>query len=256
MPTIHPTAQIGENTTIGEGSIVMENVRIGVGCRIGYHAVIHPGTMIGDNVRVDDHAVLGKQPMRSVSSILAETDCLPPLLVGNGCIMGTGAVLYAGCTLGDSVLVADLATVRENVTVGERTIIGRGAAIENFCTLGKRCKLETNCYITAYSELADYVFIAPGVTTSNDNYAGRTEERKKHFRGVTCRLGARIGAGATILPGRVIGQDGFVAAGAVVTRDVPDRTIVSGCPAKPVREVPQEQWIENQAFFDPDDTAS
>jgi acetyltransferase-like isoleucine patch superfamily enzyme len=53
----------------------------------------------------------------------------------------------------------------------------------------------------------------------------------------------------------VIGRDGFVAAGAVVTRDVPDRTIVSGCPAKPVREVPEEQWIENQTFFEEKDKA-
>ena len=250
MPTIHPTAKISENTDIGEGTVVMERVTIGSGCRIGCHAVIHAGTVIGDNVRIDDHAVLGKQPMRSVMSIMADTASLMPLEVGEGCIVGTGAVVYAGCTLGGNVLIADLATVRENVTVGERTIIGRGAAVENFCTVGKRCKLETNCYITAYSTLEDYVFIAPGVTTSNDNFAGRTEERKKHFKGVTCRVGARIGAGATILPGRTVGRDGFVAAGAVVTRDVPEQTIVSGCPAKPVRTVPAEQLIENQTFYD------
>lgn len=250
MTTIHPTAQIGENTKIGEGTVIMEGVRIGRGCQIGCHTVIHTGSVVGDSVRIDDHAVLGKQPMRSVSSIMAEASGLPPLTVGDGCIVGTGAVLYAGCTLGGNVLVADLATVRENVTVGERTIIGRGAAVENFCTVGRRCKLETNSYITAYSVLEDYVFIAPGVTTSNDNFAGRTEERKQQFKGVTARLGARIGAGATILPGRTIGRDGFVAAGSVVTRDVPDRTIVAGCPAKPVREVPAEQLIENQVFYD------
>jgi acetyltransferase-like isoleucine patch superfamily enzyme len=252
LPTIHPTAQIGENTTVGEGTVIMEHVRIGNNCQVGCHAVIHAGTAVGDNVRIDDHAVLGKQPMRSVSSIMADAEGLPPLQVGEGCLIGTGVVIYAGCTLGNHVLVADLATVRENVTVGERTIIGRGAAVENFCAVGRRCKLETNSYITAYSVLEDYVFVAPGVTTSNDNYAGRTEERKRHFKGVTCRTGARIGAGATILPGRTVGRDGFVAAGAVVTRDVPERTIVAGCPAKAVREVPEEQWIENQTFYDKD----
>jgi len=98
--------------------------------------------------------------------------------------------------------VSGLATVRENVTIGERTIIGRGAAIENSCTVGKRCKLETNCYVTAYSTLEDYVFFAPGTVTSNDSYAGRTEERNKHFRGVIARAGARIGSGAVVLPGK------------------------------------------------------
>jgi UDP-2-acetamido-3-amino-2,3-dideoxy-glucuronate N-acetyltransferase len=253
MKYIDPSATIGENAEIGFGTVVMAGVKIGRNCRIGCHAVIHPGTAVGDSVRIDDHAVLGKQPMRSVSSILAESESLPPLTVGNGCIVGTGAVLYAGCTLGNNVLVADLATVRENVTVGERTIIGRGAAIENHCTVGKRCKLETNCYVTAYSTLEDYVFFAPGTITSNDNYAGRTEERKKHFRGVTARTGARLGAGAVVLPGRTIGRDGFAAAGSVVTRDVPDRTIVAGCPAKPVKDVPEDQLIENQTFYEEKD---
>jgi UDP-2-acetamido-3-amino-2,3-dideoxy-glucuronate N-acetyltransferase len=244
------TAVVGENTTIGFGTVLMADVRIGRNCRIGCNVVVYPGTIIGDDTRVDDHAVLGKSPMRSVSSIMAEVEPLQPLTIGEGCIVGTGAIIYAGCTIDKNVLIADLATVRENVIVSERTIIGRGVAIENCCTIGKRCKLETNSYITAYSTLEDYVFVAPGVVTSNDNFAGRTEERKKHFRGITARLGARIGAGAVVLPGVTIGRDGFVAAGSVVTRDIPGGIIVAGCPAKYMRNVPEQQLIDNQIFYE------
>jgi len=146
-------------------------------------------------------------------------------------------------------MVADLASIRENTDIGEYTIIGKGVTVENYVKIGKWCKLESNCYITAFSDLADYIFIAPGVVTSNDNYIGRTEERFKHFQGVTVKKGGRIGAGAVILPGKVIGEDALVAAGSVVTRDVPARKVVMGVPARVIKDVPVEQLIENQEFY-------
>ena len=134
--------------------------------------------------------------------------------------------------------------------IGRGTIVGRGVTVENVCTVGRYCKLESECYLTAYSTLEDRVFVAPGVVTSNDNYVGRTAERFKHFKGVTVRKGGRIGAGSVILPGIEIGEDGLVAAGSVVTHDVPARTIVLGAPARPWREVPVEQRLEHQGWSD------
>jgi acetyltransferase-like isoleucine patch superfamily enzyme len=164
-------------------------------------------------------------------------------------LIGASTVIYIGSNISNNVLIADLASVRENTTIGEYTIIGRGVTIENYVKIGRRCKLESECYITAYSELEDYVFIAPGVVTSNDNYLGRTEERFKHFKGVTVKKGARIGANAVILPGKTIGEDALVAAGSVVTKDVPPRKIVMGSPVRIIRDVPKEQLIENQKFY-------
>jgi len=108
--------------------------------------------------------------------------------------------------------------------------------------------LETECYLTAYSVLEDRVFIAPQVTTANDNFVGRTKERLKHFKGVTVRRGGRIGAGAVVLPGIEVGEDALVAAGAVVTKDVPPRKIVKGVPAAVWKDVPPEQLLENQGW--------
>ena len=247
---IHPSAVLGAGTTLGENCVVGENVRVGSGCRVGHGVVIHADTVIGAQVRIDDYASLGKLPMRAANSAVTREQELPPLAVGDLSIVGSGAVLYRGASIADKVLMADLCTVRENVSIGRGTIVGRGVTIENFCKVGRFCKLESECYITAYSELEDRVFVAPGVVTSNDNYVGRTAERFKHFRGVTVRRGGRIGAGAVLLPGITVGEDGLVAAGSLVTRDVPARTIVMGQPAKPWRPVPVEQWLENQGWID------
>jgi acetyltransferase-like isoleucine patch superfamily enzyme len=247
---VHPSAVLGAGTTLGEGCVVGADVRVGTGCRIGHHVVIHDGTVIGQDVRVDDHATLGKSPMRAANSATTKEQELPPLTLGDTCIVGTGVVLYRGAAIDARVLVADLATVRENVTVGRGTIVGRGVTIENVCTIGRYCKLESECYITAYSTLEDRVFIAPGVMTSNDNYVGRTAERFKHFKGVTVRRGGRVGTGAVCLPGVTVGEDALVAAGSVVVRDVEPRTIVMGRPAKPWRAVPAEQLLENQGWVD------
>jgi len=245
-----PTARIGDKTRYGEFCIIGEKVKIGSGCVIGHHVVIHADTEIGDNVRIDDHTVIGKLPMKAANSAVTKEQLLPPCKIDDNCIVGTNVVIYRGCEIGNKVLIADFSTIRENVTIGKATIVGRGVAIENFCTIGKFVKLETNVYITAYSELGDRVFVAPCVATSNDNYVGRTEERFKHFKGVIIEKGARVGVNATILPGKIIHKDALVAAGAVVTKDVPSEKIVTGMPAKVFRDVPSEQLLENQGWKD------
>jgi acetyltransferase-like isoleucine patch superfamily enzyme len=248
--SIHPSAVLGPGTTVGEGTTVAAGVTTGAECRIGHHVVIHPDTRLGDAVRVDDHATLGKLPMRAANSATTKEQELPPLTVGELCIVGTGVVLYRGAAIDGKVLMADLCTVRENVTIGRGTIVGRGVTIENFCSVGRYCKLESECYLCAYSTLEDRVFVAPGVVTSNDNFVGRTQERFKHFKGVTVKKGGRIGAGSVTLPGITIHEDGLVAAGSTVTKDVPARTIVMGGPAREWRAVPVEQLLENQGWVD------
>jgi UDP-2-acetamido-3-amino-2,3-dideoxy-glucuronate N-acetyltransferase len=240
------SARIGENVLIGYNSYLGKNVVIGEGCKIGHGVIIHEDTKIGSNVRIDDNTVLGKTPMRAANTAVTKDKELPPLEIGDDCIIGTTVVIYRGALIGTKVLVADLSTVRENVEIGDYTIIGRGVAIENLCKIGSYCKLETNVYITAYSLIEDRVFVAPCVSTSNDNFIGRTEERFKHFKGVTIRKGGRVGVGAVILPGKEIGEDALIAAGALLTGNAEPKVIVAGVPAKPFREVPPEQLLENQ----------
>ena len=243
---LHPSAQIGAGTQLGHNSVIHENVIIGANCRIGSGVVIHPDSMIGNNVRIDDNTVIGKLPMKAALSAVTKEQTLTSCVIADDCMIGAMVVIYRGCILHSKVMVADMASLREDVEIGEFTIIGRGVTVENKVRVGSRCKLETEAYITALSEIGDGCFIAPEVTFTNDNFLGRTKERFKFHKGVTMKRGARIGANVTVLPGLTLGEDALVAAGSIVTRDVPARKIVLGSPAKVWRDVPAEQLLENQ----------
>ncbi len=245
---ISSSAVLGSGTTLGQFCVIGDKVTIGAGCVIGNQVIIHDGTSIGDNVRIDDGTIIGKRPMRAANSAVTSDKEVPAAVIASNCIIGTHVVIYRGCQIGNKVLVADLSTIRENVTIGDFTIVGRGVAVENFCTIGKYVKLETNVYITAYSTVEDRVFVAPCVATSNDNYIGRSEERFKHFKGVTIKKGGRVGVHATVLPGITIEQDTLVAAGALVTKDTPAGKIIAGVPGKVFRDVPEDQLLKNQGW--------
>ena len=75
---------------------------------------------------------------------------------------------------------------------------------------------------------------------------GRTKERFKYRKGPYIKNGARVGACSIILPGITIGREGVVAAGSIVTKDVPEYKLVMGTPARVIRDVPQKEWSKNQ----------
>ena len=238
------------STQRGQNTIVEKGAKIGENCTLGHNVVIHSDVIIEDNVTVGDNTVLGKGPFRANTSATTSIEALPALVIGRDSTIGASCVIYKGVAMGEKCFVGDLATIREKTRIGDRTIVGKGATVENGTEVGKRVKIETGAYVTAFSTIEDYCFIAPEVTFTNDNYLGRTEERKKHFKGPTLKRGARIGANATLLPGVVIGEDAVVAAGSVVTKDLEPRKIYAGIPARYIREVPKEQLIEEQEYFD------
>ena len=208
-------------------------------------AIVYPGTKLGEGVKVLEHAVVGKQPSLSPRST-AKREELPPAEIGDGTIVSTGAVVFAGTKVGGRVILGDQSCVRERVVVGDDVVIGRGSLVENDTTIGAMTKVQADAYITAYSTIEEHVFIAPCVVTTNDNFMGRTERRHELIKGPTIRRGARIGGGAILLPGIEIGEEAFVGAGAVVTKNVEPRMIVVGNPARVMRAVSADEMLENQ----------
>ena len=205
-------------------------------------ATVYPGTVLGEGVKILENAVVGKQPTLSPRST-AKRGPVPPTEIGEGSIVSTGAIVFAGSRIGARVILGDQSCVRERVTVGDDVVLGRGSLVENDTTIGALTRIQADAYITAYSTLEEHVFIAPCVVTTNDNFMGRTDRRHELVKGPTIRRGARIGGGAVLCPGIVVGEEAFVGAGSVVTRDVPPRVMVVGNPARALRDVPDDELL-------------
>ena len=208
-------------------------------------ATVYEGTVLGEGVKVLEGAVVGKQPTLSPRST-AKREPLAPTTIGDGTIVSTGAIVFAGSAIGARVILGDQSCVRERVEIGDDVVLGRGSYVENDTTIGAMTKIQADAYITAYSTLEEHVFIAPCVVTTNDNWMGRTEQRFGNVKGPTIRRGARIGGGAILCPAIEIGEEAFVGAGAVVTKDVPARAVMVGNPARRLRDVPDAELLENQ----------
>lgn len=239
---IDETAEMGSNLVFGYNVIIGPNVKIGDNVTIGNNVVIYEDTEINDNVTIADFSVLGKLPQLSSSST-AKKDVDSPLTVEEYAKIGIGVIVSRGTLIGKECVLGDKCSVRERVRIGNSTVIGMSVVVENDTTVGNNTKIQTGAYITAYVTIENNVFIAPMVTTTNDNYMGRTEKRFKEIKGAHIKVGARVGANSIILPGIIIGKEAFVAAGSIVTRNVPDKKLVMGIPAKVVREVPQDELL-------------
>jgi acetyltransferase-like isoleucine patch superfamily enzyme len=208
-------------------------------------AIVYAGTVLGDRVRVLEYAVVGKQPVLSPRST-SKRDPRPPAIVAESAVISTGAIVFAGTRIGARAILGDQSCVREGVTIGDDVVVGRGSLIENDTTIGPRTRIQADAYVTAYSVLEEDVFLAPCVVTTNDNFMGRTDKRLELMRGPTIRRGARIGGGAVLCPGVEIGEEAFVGAGAVVTKDVPPGVVVVGSPARVLRDVANDERLERR----------
>jgi UDP-2-acetamido-3-amino-2,3-dideoxy-glucuronate N-acetyltransferase len=220
---------------LGEGVDLPERIELGA------NVVLHPDTELGEDVRLGDGCVVGRPPLLSPRST-ASRERPGPAVLGRGASVGVGTVIVAGARIGPGCVVADQAHVRERAVIGADTVVGRGVAVDNDVSVGERVKLQTGAYITARSVVEDDVFVAPCVTLTNDQTMGRRRGGEP-LRGAVLRRACRVGGGAVLLPGVEVGEEAFVAAGAVVTRDVPARALVMGVPARVVREVAEEDLL-------------
>ncbi|QOR66283.1 N-acetyltransferase [Cytobacillus suaedae] len=243
MNFIDSSVTLDDSVQVGYFTVIEKDAKIGKNVIIGNRVTVHEGTVIGDNTTIADGAVLGKPPKPAKTSTVKLSADIPALQLGEDVTVGANCVIYRGATIGSNTLIADLASVRENVNIGDYVIVGRGVTVENYVNIGTRTKIQSNSYITAYTTLEEHVFIAPCVTTTNDNFMGRTEERFDKIKGAIVKRGARVGGASIILPGITIAEETFVAAGALVTKDTEPKTVVKGIPAKFSKNVDERELL-------------
>lgn len=180
---------------------------------------------------------------------LLPSDLAPGLLIGDkveigeGALIGGHVVIHSGVRIGAGARVGDHAQIREGALIGAGSTVGSYVSVDPGVVIGERVSVQTRCYVTGGTVIEDDVFVGPGVTLTNDNTMNR-HGPEFEFEGPLLRRACRVGGGATLCPGVEIGEEAFVAAGAVVTADVPPRTVVMGVPARAVREVPEADLLQ------------
>ena len=180
---------------------------------------------LGTGCQVDPSALLGHPTGRRIE--------LRPVRIGVGAHIRSGTVIYASVDIGVGFETGHNVVIREETKIGDDCTVWNNSTIDYGCVVGSRVKVHCNVYVAQYTVLEDDVFLAPGVMIANDPHPICT----KCMQGPTIRAGARVGMNATILPHVIVGENALVAAGSVVTSDVPPNKVVVGNPARVIRDV-------------------
>ena len=139
--------------------------------------------------------------------------------------------------IGSKTRIWQYAVVFEGAKIGEDCNICAHTLIESKVTIGNNVTIKSGVYIWDGTHIEDDVHLGANVTFTNDLYP-RSKAYLANFIGPTLKRGCSIGANATLLPGITVGEEAFVGAGAVVTKDVPAKAVVVGNPAKIIRFLP------------------
>lgn len=182
---------------------------------------------IGADALVDEGVLVGY-----ISGRLKERKLLK---IGEGAKIRFGTVVYEGSEIGARLETGHGVVIREENRIGADLRIWNNSTIDYGCWIGNNVRIHTNCYIAQYTTIDDDVFMAPGVTVANDP----CPVCSLCMKGPTLRRGVKVGVNVTLLPHIEIGADSVIAAGAVVTKDVPPRSLVVGNPGRVVKTIDQ-----------------
>jgi acetyltransferase-like isoleucine patch superfamily enzyme len=207
------------------------------------NAVILGPSTIGEGAFVD--AVVVGYPVRA--KILGDFKSLDEISegsrIGAGSILRSGSVIYERAVLGSGVELGHNVLIREETVVGDGVRIGTGSIVEKAVRIGKNAWIQSMVYIPNGTVIEEDVFIGPNAVITNDKYPP-----SKRLDPVVIRRGAVIGANATLVAGVEIGEGAVVAAGAVVTRDVPPGAVVAGVPAREISRV--DEYLKKREVYE------
>lgn len=172
-----------------------------------------------ENSKIQENVTFGlKYKMRS-----------KPPIIGQNAFIRSNTVIYDDVEIGEKFRTGHGVVVREKTLIGDNVLIGTNSVIEGQCTIGSNVSIQSNVYLPIKTTIEDYVFIGPCACLTNDKYPIRIDFELK---GPLIRKGASIGANSTFLSGVEIGEGAMVAAGAIVTHDVPPYYLAIGSPAR------------------------
>ena len=157
--------------------------------------------------------------------------------IGKHCILRKGTLIYGDVKIGDHFQSGHYTVVRAQVKMGDYCTLTNHSTLEGIVRMGNGVRIMSHVYVPSPTWIGDHVFIGPGAMFLNGRYPGRSDTDRP--RGATIEDDVMIGGGTTILPRVTIGERSFIAAGAVVTKDVPPRSLVVGVPGR-ILPLPEE----------------
>lgn len=187
---------------------------------------LYDGVELGEGSEIGDFAIIGV-PSQSGGGRTR---------IGAGAVIRSHTVIYAGNVIGRNFQTGHHALVREDNQIGDNVSIGTSSVVEHHVKIGDGVRLHSCVFVPEYSVLENDAWLGPGVIVTNARFP-RSAKVKDYLRGPHIGAGARIGAGAVLLPGIRIGEGVLVGAGAIVTKDVPDHAVVVGNPARVTKRV-------------------
>lgn len=163
-------------------------------------------------------------------------------VIGKNSVIRSNTVIYNDVKIGNNFKTGHNVLIREKTAVGNNVLVGTNAVIEGNCKIGSNVSIQSNVYVPTDTIIEDYVFIGPCACFTNDKYPIRVDYELK---GPVIRHGASIGANSTFLSGVEVGEGAMVAAGAIVTRDIPPFYLAIGAPAR-LRPLPPQFNVLNK----------
>ncbi|MGQ4554929.1 DapH/DapD/GlmU-related protein [Halobellus sp. GM3] len=188
-------------------------------------------TYQGEDCEIDPGATVGYEYAENIS----------PAELGDRVVVRTGSIVYGDVKIDDETQTGHNVLIREHTEIGQKCIVGTNTVIDGYSEVGDNVSLQTGVYVPAQTTIEDRAFVGPCAVLTNDPYPVRQDV---DLEGPTLKQSVSIGANATVLPGVTIGERAFVAAGAVVTEDVPAETLAVGAPAT-FKSLPQQLQEEN-----------
>jgi acetyltransferase-like isoleucine patch superfamily enzyme len=202
--------------------------------------IIYPNVIIGEGVLIDPPSIIGKPPR----------GCRPGarmLRIGINGHIRPFSTIYAGTEIGDNFQTGQGVSIREDNIIGNNVSIGTNSVLEFGNRVEDSSRIHSNCFLEMVT-LGKYVFIGPNVVFTDDPHPWGCPKYKECLKGAIVEDFARIGANATILPGIRIGKNSLIGAGAVVTKDVPENSVVAGNPARVIKMV--DELVCAPGFFE------
>jgi acetyltransferase-like isoleucine patch superfamily enzyme len=190
---------------------------------------IYPGVELCRGCSIGDYAVIGEPPRGKKEGEL-------PTVIGESSIIRSHTVIYAGNRIGARFQTGHGALIREENEIGEDVSIGSHSVIEHHVRIGNGVRIHSQVFVPEYTVLEDGCWVGPCVTVTNALHP-LCPKVKECMKGPTVRRGAKIGAGAVLLPDVEIGDMALIGAGAVVVANVPPGAVMVGNPARQVKHV-------------------